>query len=341
MIAEPYICIKGEPKSLRGQIKWFGIDPDGTLWNENGRLVNSDYWQPYADFEREKLSELGTYIRVLDGTAFCMVIGEKEYHSFKLIDYWTSEYEKDTESNRLLKRAEFLKVVCEKECLEWLPESPKAEECLPCRCKKSNLFHGVDLSDPPCDCHKSKAEESKKQPCWKNPTKNIRVDKSPSCMVCGCHKPEEKECKKCARQKRIIEEWTKLYEGKPEEKAEESGYILPPYAPKDVQDRMRKAIEEHHKHESQHFHIAKADDPTRTCVECGHVEKPEEKPYTRKQLDNLLDGILNEMMKSWDEEREWRKALLDVVEKELVDAMRIPSENIGLVSISDLRKRFL
>lgn len=153
MIAEPYICTS---PSRAGEIQYFSkIDP---------RFVDSDgeyhhqgvSWRVYADFEREKLRELGSvksaYCNFYGISVSCQDcyfvlfrrldcedkrckfpwytlhgdrLGERShchhYSSACLIDYHPADYDHDSESNRLLKRAEFLKAVCEKEGVEWIP----------------------------------------------------------------------------------------------------------------------------------------------------------------------------------------------------------------------------
>src|SRR5947207_3174168 len=107
MIAEPYIHLK------TGVIGWAECDEK-----------QAD-WQFYADFEREKLAALcnGQALR-LDGCWGYRLnvpkIGkviypgqdhETRYDSRELIGYAYLEWLEDTESSRLLKRAEFLKAV--------------------------------------------------------------------------------------------------------------------------------------------------------------------------------------------------------------------------------------
>jgi len=111
MRAEPYICKTG-PKA--GEIQW---KQDWETWSEN--------WQRYVDFEREKLRELDGFLVLLEFDGRYMFRSRFDmpvtcYDSQHLIGY--SEYLADTESNRLLKRAEFLKAVCEKVGVEWLPD---------------------------------------------------------------------------------------------------------------------------------------------------------------------------------------------------------------------------
>lgn len=116
MIAEPYI------NRHNGEITWAkGIEDLGYPW------------QQYACFEREKLRELGWKhgigINISCSDAFWMIQrdGKRriEYMSDELIGYGYADFQNDSESSRLLKRAEFLKAVCEKEGVEWLPKDPE------------------------------------------------------------------------------------------------------------------------------------------------------------------------------------------------------------------------
>ncbi len=125
MIAEPYICTRG-PEI--GQIHW--LRP-ATTPSE----LDTGMWQPYADFEREICAKLECYPNHIRQTTLGYHImftrslqGKKQafYNSHELLDYSAVDYSMDTESGRLLKRAEFLKAVCEKEGVEWLPKQPYA-----------------------------------------------------------------------------------------------------------------------------------------------------------------------------------------------------------------------
>ncbi len=119
MIAEPFI----QTRSLKPDeiiIEWF---------DANRRMENPNLWQPYADFEREKLKELGApkmHLFTWPNHPYA-VWGDKKakvnYFSDDVIGYSEPDYEQDSESGRLLKRAEFLKAVCEKEGVTWLPAS--------------------------------------------------------------------------------------------------------------------------------------------------------------------------------------------------------------------------
>lgn len=122
MIAEPYIAIKGV---CAGEIHWFDdVYYNGEKWK------NEDDWMPYADFEREKLRQISLFGCVslgVDGYFVTAVLADgmklHKYNSISLIGYTKNAYMDDSESSRLLKRAEFLKAVCERENVEWLPQS--------------------------------------------------------------------------------------------------------------------------------------------------------------------------------------------------------------------------
>lgn len=112
MIAEPYICIKGfkngYDKFEAGEIHSFTEDVTQSD-------PNPEYWMPYAEFERRKLKQLGI-----------------TYHKFYLSLYWSKSPEFDSESDRIIKRAEHLKEFCMYQKVEWLPTlapEPSAENC--------------------------------------------------------------------------------------------------------------------------------------------------------------------------------------------------------------------
>lgn len=133
MIAEPYICIKGPPIGEIISLDSADIAPEQRSHHlylvhisrgmkdlaEN--LDGSEQWQPYADFEREKLKELRGGMIFLDAVAgYSINTRRKGFLSKHLVSYSTHDFAEDSESSRLLKRAEFLKAVCEKEGVEWL-----------------------------------------------------------------------------------------------------------------------------------------------------------------------------------------------------------------------------
>jgi hypothetical protein len=115
MIAEPYICIKGE---LQGEIKWYEVDETGPYRLGMNNLVMRPVgtWHPYAVFERDKLQELASAdkrIRLND-THYELRLPSRTY-SWNLQGI-------TTEALLLLTRAAFLQDVCEKEGVEWLPQ---------------------------------------------------------------------------------------------------------------------------------------------------------------------------------------------------------------------------
>lgn len=137
MIAEPYINLS------TGEIQWHeciepmignGLrepTPAPYSFSKDGKCI------PYADFEREKLRELGSRSGITRGTAgYCLSkkcdrLFDTAYMS-KDMGYSTEQYEQDSESNRLLKRAEFLKDICEKEGVQFLPTVEESEQMKTC-----------------------------------------------------------------------------------------------------------------------------------------------------------------------------------------------------------------
>lgn len=195
MIAEPYICIRGNKK---GDIYTLLKDEYEELWRpyQDVTTVRLSYcknvdmgcdWQPYADFEREKLRELGSRSGITRGTAgYCLSkkcdrLFDTAYMS-KDMGYSTEQYEQDSESSRLLKRAEFLKAVCEKEGISWLPKDEPAREAkeefhkaqpeylkdlptitMPCQCYAEQAHLGYGCL---CSCHKPQNTDCLEKPFW-------------------------------------------------------------------------------------------------------------------------------------------------------------------------------
>ena len=122
MVCEPYICL--DPKTTKataGQIRWFHeSDP----YHESSVSI----WKRYADFERETLRELDADIQTDSGDGFSEAFTlyckkpRKLYYSSSLIGYSSNDYYQDSESNRLLRRMEFLREVCRKKGLAWLSQ---------------------------------------------------------------------------------------------------------------------------------------------------------------------------------------------------------------------------
>ena len=141
MIAEPYIDVRN------GCIDWFTPGPV------------TPHHVPYADFEREKMVKLRwRFVEMRCGWGFYLT---DALNSNVLLDYSMSDLEHDPESSRLLKRAEFLKAVCEKEGVEWLPK-----KFPPCP------VHPLAHMDGQEYCHDCAAEASKSP-------------KAEKCEVCG------------------------------------------------------------------------------------------------------------------------------------------------------------
>lgn len=138
MIAEPYICVKGKRAGL---IEWYGVDHEGKLWHENERQNYDDSVRPYAEFEREKLAAMGgdfVFVEKRDVgletmAAYVINIPSRgKTWSSHLTDYLLVNFIYDSEYNRLLKRAEFLKAVCEKEGVQFLPAQADLEGMKKC-----------------------------------------------------------------------------------------------------------------------------------------------------------------------------------------------------------------
>ena len=122
MIAEPYICTKGPEAE---SIQWCFL--------KDTNFINGD-WRPYSDFELDVLDRLDADMGHvgLSGTDGYFLIKDGWQHTSRdLIGYCGCDYKADTESGRLLKRAEFLRRVCEREGVEWLPKE-KAKVCPTC-----------------------------------------------------------------------------------------------------------------------------------------------------------------------------------------------------------------
>jgi len=159
MLVEPYIAIRGH---LAGNIEY----RDAALFQKkDGTWVCDGDWIPYADFEREKLRELGSvneYIKAHEwgySLGINLDDGVRILDSEVLIHYSHDCYEADSESSRLLNRAEFLKAVCEKEGVEWLPATggyvaPKSLDGYRVGIDwgKDNGPKATDVVEELCDC---------------------------------------------------------------------------------------------------------------------------------------------------------------------------------------------
>ena len=127
MISEPYI------NRQTGEIEWHSDDY---------KHHYDDNWIPYADHERDVLKRLGhRYIEMRCGWGYYLT---EQLSSHTLIGYAMNNWEDDTESGRLLKRAEFLKAVCEKENVEWLENNKW--------CGKEGYCHMLIMNDETRTC---------------------------------------------------------------------------------------------------------------------------------------------------------------------------------------------
>lgn len=118
MIAEPYICVRG-PRA--GEIHWlFALEANTSFGEESKR--NREEWQRYSDFEREKLDQWSLVFVRAWTRGYELPTPDRLYVSTEVIGYSADDYSHDTESGRLLKRAEFLKAVCEREGVQFLPD---------------------------------------------------------------------------------------------------------------------------------------------------------------------------------------------------------------------------
>lgn len=136
MIAESYICIVG---TCPGEILWI-----------EGKEADSyaGQWQPYADFEREKLKELHGFFDIRLYPSGRTISLNRSFLDGKADNGPSSIQEAipiDTESQLIQQRADLLKRACKMVGVEWLPKSEQqCQMCCPPR-----------VSDPcPCKCHK-------------------------------------------------------------------------------------------------------------------------------------------------------------------------------------------
>lgn len=206
MIAEPYICITG---ARAGEIRWFGAVDSRYLDSAGEYHCEGVRWRVYADFEREKLREIfgGGVSLDIDPLGFHIAClrSKPHYDSAVLTGYTAGDYQRDSESSRVLKRAEFLKAVCEKEGVEWLPKPVEpwkpsaAQEKLRRsdneRVEEMLRYHRDNCTDPNCSCHLISLNS-------KNATKS--QDSKPEEQECGlCNDgkdlPQGLKCRRCKR----------------------------------------------------------------------------------------------------------------------------------------------
>lgn len=171
MIAEPYINLQ------TGEV----------YWHREGDRHQGIYFQQYADFEREKLKELDADLSLTEGVEVsgelhagysCYVSPKGSHYSSVMIDYSYEDHRKDSESSRLLKRAEFLKAVCEREGVEWLPEKPEQPSV-----ERKEYKLGVDCA---CPCHEPKGEKSNLSDAKQQDTSSWFGEPSPKPKL-DCH----------------------------------------------------------------------------------------------------------------------------------------------------------
>jgi len=283
MTCEPFIN-KGT-----GEIEWFQTKKgnwrcpgypsldyylDGTQLGKDGSV-----WTPYADFEREKLKELGGKSFYVDASRGYFWHNGRDCHTSKdLIDYSGKDYHNDSESNRLLKRAEFLRAVCKKEGLQYLQEGftidgkgvdkeyPRElmrddegnmppvdkEECL-CQSKG---FMGVDICTCKCCEHAPDMGNSMFSTRGKKKELIDKRRKQKEEMICE-HEWNRGTifmwCRKCGERDREFEkkycENNPRYEGKQKEEneqllwKEEGGKLIPVerdyYKKEEIDERMK------------------------------------------------------------------------------------------------------
>src|SRR4051794_23223861 len=120
MIAEPYIFTSGR---RAGRLTWLSGQPCSGRCSEGCVNCDKGAIEPYADFEREKVKKLGYDFILVNANGFFTVhAGDPSKWSLRLIGYG-HKVQDDSESSRVIKRAEFLKAVCEREGVEWLPQA--------------------------------------------------------------------------------------------------------------------------------------------------------------------------------------------------------------------------
>lgn len=147
-ISEPHICIQGEQAE---KIAWFASDDRGPylLGLHNQLLRPQGTWLRYAEFERAKLETLTYHFIRVSNDGFELPPTELHLNSKELIGYDGEQYGTDSETGRLLMRAKFLKAVCKKKRIPWLPN----DTCW-------NCGHIPDHFDPCCNINGGLKPES-------------------------------------------------------------------------------------------------------------------------------------------------------------------------------------
>ena len=257
MIAEPYICIKG---TCPGEILWQEVQVLTSPTSPRELKITLSLpgeWQPYADFEREKLRALrcfpnnlvpsssGYHLAVPCAFKGMKITKSKHYGSNDLVGFHLTDYCDASESSRLLKRAEFLKAVCEKEGVEWLPKEEPKEKC----CTHEYLGH-INQSPKdycPCDCHRAK-EKCDRFPTW--------------------------ECRKC---------WRLVYSTPTPDPKDSRFWFCDGCKPPEPEARKKKCI----------CDGIETDGPGITA--CGHCGRDMTKPayYSRAEIDERIKALLD------------------------------------------------
>ncbi len=334
MICNPFI------HTTTGEIEWF---PD-YVHNVANSIYGKTPYVSYADFEREKLKELANgegrdwqysedclsiHPYGTKGGAFQISRTQMEkpwnlewLNSYDLTDYAGDDYCLASESQRLLARAEFLKAVCEKEGVEWLP-------------KKHEMMPTADSSAAISDC------------CG---------DSGGFCVSIGSNeKGWHYECFECKKPCHPYE---------PDNKATQEDKVCEEAKPEYLKDLPNITMPCEcckygiHKEECEHEldrHRVIFDQFS--CSECGYqanirAEKSGDDEidyYTKEEVDTRIKNIWNEMaydvkrdIEHFDiaekEEKEWRKALLDFLEEELLPLAEYDRTRMHN-RIEDLRSR--
>lgn len=309
MICEPWIYTVG-PKA--GQITWH---------DAAGGVANAVL---YANFEREKLIAMKAQDIHLEADGYILYTPQKKYSSGKLIGYYCGNHSEDSESSRLLQRAEFLKAVCEKEGVSWLPKEKSFRD--PCSC--------VSCKPP--------TTEEKNHGCDKCNVNDGRIRIHSYPCTCQCHKPTEERagececetvCGGCGACKHRGPRWFCF--------CDHSRFD---YKPTPTQEGKGEC-----EHEGGRFRIGKSEmTPCLHCAADALTKKKQPDTYSRKEIDDMFRMLCAlRLSESEAEEKLFRKALLDTIETELNTRALAPKNkrmtpsNIMLGSIEELRRKYL
>ncbi len=310
MIAEPYICIDPKETDRKlGEIVW---DYPHNLGDVLGFVA---LYRAYADFEREKLwKEFGVQFVRIDNVRGFFLPWMVGFNSKDLINYDTQNYIDDSESSRLLKRAEFLKAVCEKEGVEWLPK------------EETHAFDVDSLTDPKnwqhskdCDCHKTKK-------CPKEWYGGDIVVDTIKCKECGiadrdggifcasCRSTiENRVMKNCNHIGGVVSEINGDWECK------KCGY---------------------------HSFCEECMEQCKLIVQSTYgknvIDKLFDNYYTKAEIDHKIVEAKNELLHNWQvEERGWRKAVCDLLMEIVTNTTSGLKFQGSKWLVEDIRSRFL